>query len=216
MSEVIKYITASVIIKNNIVFCNGEKIFEHKESKDFLINTYEALDNQYPKFYKMDVLGKLGMIATNILLKDFDFGKYKPEDVGIVLSNKNSSIEADVNYFESAKTFPSPALFVYTLPNIVMGEISIRYKFKGENAFFINDTFDAQWLSFYIKQLFEKEKIKACIGGWIDSINGMNDVCLFLVEASPYHTSPAFSAAGKKKKEWPFASASLKEIYVSK
>ena len=31
--------------------------------------------------------------------------------------------------------YPSPALFVYTLPNIVTGEIAIRNKYYGETSF---------------------------------------------------------------------------------
>lgn len=178
------HITSSVIIRNQKVLRNGQLVFESRlPDVEFLRDAYEEGFNiDYPKFYKMDILGKLGIVGTDVLLKNFDFTNYKPEEVGIVLSNKNSSIEADVNYFETARTFPSPALFVYTLPNIVIGEISIRYKFKGENAFFISEGFDADWLFFYVNDLFKNKKIKACICGWIESVDGKHNSCLFLIE----------------------------------
>jgi hypothetical protein len=68
-----------------------------------------------------------------------------PYATGIVLSNSNASLDADIKYYDSVANIPSPALFVYTLPNIVIGEISIKHSFKGENAFFIFDSFDARF-----------------------------------------------------------------------
>lgn len=184
MSKGALFITSWVSIRNGKIFRNGTPVFENGSTGTaFLREAYEeGLKIDYPKFYKMDALGKLGIIATDTLLKDFDLDNYKQEEVGIVLSNKNASIEADENYFETAGSFPSPALFVYTLPNIVIGEISIRYKFKGENAFFVSDSFDAHWLQFYVSNLLQQQKLKACICGWVESVNGRHDTCLFLVE----------------------------------
>ena len=42
--------------------------------------------------------------------------------------------------------YPSPAVFVYTLPNICIGEISIKYKLYSENSFFIFDSLNAEYL----------------------------------------------------------------------
>ena len=175
-------ITKSVIIRNNSIYIDGNVIYEYFKNDNFLNDSYESLDNNYPKFYKMDVLSKLGMLATHFLLNDSGIENYLPSAVGIVLSNSNSSLDTDIRYFDSVKSFPSPALFVYTLPNIVTGEISIRYKLKGENAFFISQEFDADWLHFYISNLFQNNNINACIGGWIESIDSDHDFCLFLTE----------------------------------
>ncbi|MFV0604385.1 MAG: hypothetical protein ACK5NK_00965 [Niabella sp.] len=194
-------ITSWVCVQNSSITQNDVPCFKSKASGvEFLQQAYEeAFKIDYPKFYKMDVLGKLGIIATDVLLQDFDFTKYQPEEVGIVLSNKNASIEADVNYFETAYTFPSPALFVYTLPNIVIGEISIRYKFKGENAFFISDGFDADWLHFYVNDLLKNQKIKACICGWLEATDDALDACLFLVEQDGIENAINFAASEMNK-----------------
>ena len=133
------YITASCIISNEVVYKNELQVFENKttELAEFFVSIYRYLNGQYPRFYKMDNLSKLGWLANEILLQNsFDKEKYNAEDVGIVLSNANSSLDNDIRYYETTKTMASPALFVYTLPNIVIGEISIRHHFKGENAFF--------------------------------------------------------------------------------
>lgn len=165
----------------------------NKRGYEFLKEAYETLDNQYAKFYKMDALSKLGIITTHVLLKDVDLPSIHSEEVGIVLSNTNASIEADVNYYEASKNFPSPALFVYTLPNIVIGEISIRYKLKGENAFFVSEAFDAKFLEFYVTDLMQQRGIKTCICGWLDVINGHRDACLFLIQQQPNENSFTFN-----------------------
>ncbi|GAB3420312.1 hypothetical protein [Niabella aquatica] len=177
------HIISTCLIRNNKVWKEKQLLFEGRERGiNFLHSLYEKLDNNYPKFYKMDALCKIGTIAAHVLLQAFDIALYEPEEIGIVLSNKNGSIEADINYFESSKTYPSPALFVYTLPNIVIGEISIRYGFKGENAFFISEKFNADWLYFYVNNLLQYHNIKACICGWVDVADEEYDACLFLVE----------------------------------
>lgn len=161
-----------MLIQNNTIYKNGAVVFDTNSSGLlFLQEAYETLDNEYPKFYKMDALCKLGTIATNVLLQHFDKNQYLPEEIGIVLSNQNGSIEADINYLESAKTFPSPSLFVYTLPNIIIGEISIRNGFKGKQAFFISETFDAHWIHFYVSDLMQRHNTNACLCGWVDVIN---------------------------------------------
>ena len=84
---------------------------------------------------------------------------YKPEDIGVVLANANSSLDTDIKYFETVKDIASPALFVYTLPNIVIGEICIRHNFKGENAFFIFEEFDAGFIQQYVSNLINNNII---------------------------------------------------------
>lgn len=176
------HISGSVCIRNRTIQSGDRVIFMSDESSDFFSSLYEKLDINYPKFFKMDALCKLGIAATHILLKDFDKSAYQPGELGIVLSNRSGSIEADINYFESSKTFPSPSLFVYTLPNIVIGEISIRYGFKGENAFFISEQFDADWMVFYVNNLMQYQGMKACICGWVDVENDEYDARFFLIE----------------------------------
>ncbi len=130
----------------------------------------------------MDSLCKLGTIATHILLQDANPKSYNPERTSIVLCNKNGSIEADVNYYHSLQSIASPSLFVYTLPNIVIGEISIRYGFKGENAFFVSEKFDADLLHFYVTDLLLHRGAYTCICGWADVIGEHYEACFFLVE----------------------------------
>lgn len=178
------HITSSCIIRKSRVLKNEQVIFESKKrGTDFLQEAYERLAVNYPKFFKMDNLCKLGMAAAHVLLSELDTKKYHPDATGIVLSNKDASIEADINYYTSSLSYPSPSLFVYTLPNIVIGEMSIRYGFKGENAFFISEKFDGDWLYFYVHDLIQNNRLQSCICGWVDVVNDQFDACFFLVEA---------------------------------
>ena len=65
------YITASCIISNHIVCKNGQPAFEEKELSlyELLVAAYRHFDLQYPKFFKMDNLSKLGWLANEILLQ---------------------------------------------------------------------------------------------------------------------------------------------------
>ncbi|MCK7560110.1 hypothetical protein MKQ70_36410 [Chitinophaga sedimenti] len=102
---------------------------------DFLRSLYDRFAGQYQKFHKMDLLSKLGWLSTEVLLQDISLSQYAPEDIALVFANRSASLDTDERYYETVSDIASPALFVYTLPNIVIGEISIRHKLKGENAF---------------------------------------------------------------------------------
>ena len=185
-----KYITASCIISKHVVYKDAGKVFENTEASlsDFLFAVYRHLEIKYPKFYKMDNLSKLGWLAAEILLKDnFDAGKYEAGDIGVVMANTSSSLDTDIKYYETAKDIASPALFVYTLPNIVIGEICIRHHFKGENAFFICDKFDGEFIEQYVSNLINNNILQACVCGWVELLNDQYKTVLFLVEKE---TSP--------------------------
>lgn len=197
------YITASCTISNNTIYKNGQTVFENKEVSlaDFLLDAYKHFNLNYPKFYKMDNLSKLGWLAAEVLLKDsFAAGKYKPADIGVVLSNNNASLDTDIKYYETAKEIASPALFVYTLPNIVIGEICIRHNFKGENAFFIFNEFDAGFIEQYVNNLINNNILQSCICGWVELLADKYKAVLYLIEKQATAKSYLFTAAHLNKK----------------
>jgi hypothetical protein len=127
----------------------------------------------------------LGWLAAEIMLKECGIAdRYQPYDIGVVFSNANSSLDTDIKYYESTKEIASPALFVYTLPNIVIGEICIRHHFKGENSFFIFDKFDAAFIAQNVNGLLNNNILQACICGWVETIGEQYKAALYLVEKS--------------------------------
>jgi hypothetical protein len=197
MIKSMAYITASCVIGKETVYKDGQLFFSGGSGAatgglatppgpaDFLSAVYEHFDLQYPKFYKMDNLSRLGWITAELLLRDAQgLPAYRPEEVAVVLSNSNSSLDTDRKYAATIAEIPSPSVFVYTLPNIMIGEICIRHGFKGENAFFLSPGFDPDFLVTYNGCLLEQGTAKACITGWVDLLGDEYKAALFLVEGA--------------------------------
>jgi hypothetical protein len=185
------HITGNCIIRNGKVSRDGTMLFESRntESAAFLPEIYRNFNMNYPKFHKMDSLCKLGFLASELLLGGRDHHtRYKSDGTGIVLYNAGSSIETDRNHQQSINDrsayFPSPSVFVYTLANIVIGEICIRNKFFGESAFFINRTFDFKQMVDYVTDLFSEGIMESCICGWLELEGNHYDAALYLIEKS--------------------------------
>jgi hypothetical protein len=222
-------ITASCRISDHSVYRNGQLLFENKktdlskkvdlhENTDlpgFLLSGYHHFKLNYPKFYKMDNLSKLGWLAAEVLLKeDFRPGTYQPQEVGLSLANANSSLDTDLKYYETVREIPSPALFVYTLPNIMIGEICIRHNFKGESAFYISPRFDAGFMENTVNYLLDNDILKACIGGWVDLLGDEYKAVLYLVEkdgASAAQGSGEHGDAGGL----PFTTTTINQLFQS-
>ena len=90
-----------------------------------------------------------------------------------ILFNHSSSIQADKNYQTSIADpdnyFPSPSAFVYTLPNIVTGEIAIRHHIQGETSFYILQEKDEQMMNMIIEASFADTGTRRILCGWIDA-----------------------------------------------
>ena len=195
------YITGSCSVANGVAKKDEVMVFENNipDQGGFFLSVYQHFQLNYPKYYKMDSLCKLGWLASEILLKDNFKGSYEPEEIGLILANTNSSLDNDLKYFDTIQDIPSPSLFVYTLPNIVIGEISIRNCFKGEHAFFVQETFDAVFFERQVNYLLNKNILKACICGWVDVLEKKYKAVFFLVEKGETASSTLFSAQNLDK-----------------
>lgn len=143
-SEVRYSTEANVSIKNNTIYYNGEEYY-HSEGdfSTFIRAAYRHIGDTNMKFFKMSDLCKLGYIGAEVLMKEI--GKRAstdPRRVAMVMTNDSSSHETDMQHREliDVGEMASPAIFVYTLPNIIIGEISIRHKITGEGLFMIGAT----------------------------------------------------------------------------
>lgn len=185
------HITSYAHIKHQRLSVNGSLIFDGSSSESlpaFLSDAYKALGMSYPKYHKMDALCKLGMLCMEAAVKDTDLlTKYPLDKIAIVLSNAASSLDTDrvhqTSISDKANYFPSPAVFVYTLPNIIIGEMAIKYKITGENAFFVSERFDAGLLLNYLEALFQEET-QAAVCGWVEADSDAAEAFIFLVEKS--------------------------------
>lgn len=183
------FITRYIQLKNHRVTINGtvQYVAEAHSVIKFLRLVYRRSNIDYPKFFKMDNLCKLGFLSAEILLQGTDvLQKYPGEELGIILGNASSSLESDEKHQEfirdRKKYSPSPSVFVYTLPNIMAGEIAIRHKIKGENTVFIFERFDPGFIFHYISELFRNQRVNCCVSGWIDCYGDHYESFLFIAE----------------------------------
>ncbi len=163
--------------KENMLYPKSNEI----SLADFLKSIYKELNLAYPKFYKMDLLSKMGLICTEILLQK----SQKDKNTALVFQNNAGSLSTDLEHQKSISqkenAMASPAVFVYTLPNIVMGEIAIKHNLKSENAFFIAENFTPDFIHTYTSILLQTNKANSAICGWIDLYNDRYNVFLALI-----------------------------------
>ena len=165
----------TVTIKPGVVENQGTAIFNSSETDfaPFIREAYKHLGENNMKFYKMDNLCKLGYVAAGYLLKDTN---YRPEEIGIILANASASLDTDCRHQaiinKEGDKAASPAVFVYTLPNVVLGEICIRHKIQGENTFFVCQQSDTASLEDYARIVMAKGKLRTCIIGWCELLDG--------------------------------------------
>lgn len=166
-------ITPEEVILDQRKLWEGKKELGEQEGKEhhsLLTSLYKQMIGNYPKFYKMDGLSRLGFVASEILL-NAEKGETDKERA-IIFFNHSSSIASDRNYKESINDkdnyFPSPSIFVYTLPNIVTGEIAIRNHFHGETSFFILPDKDERLMEEILQASCRDAQSKSFLTGWID------------------------------------------------
>jgi len=162
-----------VHISPNEVKVDGKALIHNDKGSTMLTELYRTYVGDYPKFFKMDTLSRVGFLASELLLNAEGNRCFEPrEDRAVIFFNRNASLQADTHYQSTIQNpenyFPSPAAFVYTLPNIVTGEIAIRNKYFGETSFMIIDDFDEKIIMKNLENAFQDPITKSIIGGWVD------------------------------------------------
>ncbi|HUH47994.1 MAG TPA: hypothetical protein VLZ54_12620 [Arenibacter sp.] len=189
-------IKAHIRIADNRIIWNNEPIYEGQgtDFPTFIKQAYKNIGTDYPKFFKMDNLSKLGFLAADIVLRNIIRDPEQEQNIALVFSNNASSLDTDRKHQKSIQDgenfFPSPAIFVYTLPNIVLGEISIKHMLHSENSFFIFSHFNADYLYVYADSLIRTGKATEVLCGWVNYDNEDYEALVYLVstEGTTPHT----------------------------
>ncbi|MBP3227414.1 MAG: 3-oxoacyl-ACP synthase [Bacteroidaceae bacterium] len=141
--------------------------------KELITELYMKEIGNYPRFYKMDMLSRLGFVASELLLQT-ESGRHfrKRHDRSVILFNRTSSIDADKHYWatvtDAGGAFPSPSWFVCTLPNIVVGEIAIRNGYCGETSFYILPFRDEEIMDKVLHASCRDSTVGSVLCGWLD------------------------------------------------
>lgn len=152
---------------------------------------YRELELKDIKFFKMDDMCKMGVIATANLMKSVsqeenisNFGK------GMFVANTSSSMDTDIRHQklidEGGDLAASPAVFVYTLPNIVNGETSIRNKFQGENTFFVTGESRKEEILEEMKAMALNTGLSLLVTGWCEFFAGKYEINFKLFKKERY------------------------------
>lgn len=166
-----------VVLNQGYVSVNGCELEHEASGNALLTELYRNHIADWPKFFKMDTLSKAGFVASELLIKELGEHRLGSEEFtqgrAIVLYGATASLCADRNYQETIQDkdnyYPSPALFVYTLPNIVTGEIAIRNHWRGETSFYVTEAPDAAQMAFHLACAFQDQVTDSILAGWVDS-----------------------------------------------
>lgn len=188
-------------IKNNSVWVNGKLVSQTDSKEDpatFLLGLYKTMDVKYPKFFKMDKLCKLGILAAELVTQSIpDFSEFPKDKIALVFSNNAASLDTDrthANTIADKKNyFPSPSVFVYTLANIVIGEIAIKHKISGENAFFVCENFNAELMTSYVTTLLNENPANTVLAGWINVDGSDVEAFVYCVKNLNFKTENNFT-----------------------
>ena len=198
----------SVEISPSAVLLDGAPLQVEGAGPALLENLYRSHVGDWPKFFKMDPLARLGFLASELLLRSAGQGGCghplppltepaqntasaapcplpplaepapAPQTIpasatqpapAVILFNRSGSLADDINYqagIDGPDHLGSPSLFVYTLPNIVTGEIAIRNKFLSETSFYCIPEPDEQLMQSIVARALEPGQRAIC--GWCE------------------------------------------------
>jgi 3-oxoacyl-(acyl-carrier-protein) synthase len=145
-------------------------------------------DSDPSRFLRMDLMCRLGFMATELLAVDFDaLTGAQCERLGVCVESFTGSLDSDIRFAQT----PRPSIFAYTLPSTVIGEICIRHRLKGPVLSLISPNTDgpnllgeaAEWL-----RAGDAEMV-LCLG--IEAINRSTAISVSLPEN---HSPPGWHA----------------------
>ncbi len=161
-------------IEKERVYVNDQEIFGSDSTfHDFSREVYHKYCEANQRFYKMDDFCKLGYLTAEILLKEEVEESNAHIASGLrralVFQTRSGSIISDVEHNRAReKNGASPAIFVYTLPNIVLGEIAIRHKIQGETTMFVVEQYNQTFLENYASILLNMNLVDEVLLGYVE------------------------------------------------
>ena len=161
----------SVRLTESSLTIDDRQISLDHSGKAVLAEIYKTMLGDYPKFYKMDVFNRLVYVASQLLVRE-ENAAVKDEKRAIILFNRDTTVVADRKHistiWDRREFFPSPSLAIFTLPNIVAGEVAIRNHYKGETSFYILDHKDKVLMRHIVEATFNYSSVRSMITGWVN------------------------------------------------
>lgn len=175
---------ARLTYKDSSLHVNGVEVpIERIVGNGIWRELYVVAGLNYPKYFKMDGSCRLCVACTELLLERGDARHLLNDRCAILLSNSASSLDTDMTYLEglNASGIGSPAQFVYTLPNVMIGELCIRYRLYTHTEMYILPAPDFAMLCEQAASLISNGVCDTALIGWVDVLGDRLEVELRLV-----------------------------------
>lgn len=178
-------------------YLEGKAVPLTESTDGMLKRLYRQYVGDYPKFFKMDPLCQLGFIASEMLLQKTS-DRFSPrEDRAVILFSQSGSFASDSHYQQTIADphdyFPSPSVFVYTLANIVTGEIAIRNHYFGETSCYLLDRKELAEMVTTVEDSFLDPQTRSALCGWVEYVDATRyETTLFLVGSAPCPGKPTW------------------------
>ena len=123
------------------------------------------------RFFKMDLYSRLAYVASGLLALN-TLEDCEPEKRALCFFTLNGSLLADRKHLSTFADpdayYPSPAVFINTLPNVVLGEIAVSYSIKGETTLVMLPERDEGIIESVVGATLDSTAPQALICGWVD------------------------------------------------
>lgn len=160
-----------VVVTTAGVEVDSEKLNTSSMGNALLTEVYKSYIGDYPRYYKMDALSKLLFVASELLMQRL--GDYADDKrCSMIIFNRTSSIISDrkhiATFERSDEFYPSPSVFIGTLPNIALGEFAIRHNCTGETSLYILDKRDDDIMAQVVECQMSQSDTEIMLSGWVD------------------------------------------------
>jgi 3-oxoacyl-[acyl-carrier-protein] synthase II len=120
--------------------CGLDYRFEQDEGVHSLAKR-GVFTHPFKNFGRLDTASRMTVSAIALALQDadVDYSPSEKQDIGIIASSCEGSLQSDINYFrdfvENGRTLSRANLFIYTLPSSAPGEAAIHFGLTGPLMF---------------------------------------------------------------------------------
>ncbi len=165
-------------------------------SADALSAVYRSTGADYPKFFKMDALCKAGFLLVEDIVRGCGNTPLAPDDTSVVVFTASGTYITDLAFettiSDPDNCFPSPSVFVYSLPNIVAGEIAIRHGFTNETAVYLSSNFSPSQIEAIVSDTLTVAS--NVLVAWIEVTSNHPSAIMFLISRNGNNDMPDFNA----------------------
>ncbi len=138
----------------------------------YIRSEYKLLGVPNMKFFKMDNLSKLAYVTSSKLMQGVNLEDIPTDRRAVVIATRSSSLDTDLRHQamvdEHLPEGASPAIFVYTLANVMAAEVAIRNKFQGELSIFVEEHKSLEFVESYARDLVADDRCDVVLFGWCD------------------------------------------------